>query len=60
MVDLLIIMNGWLFDIYHLKDRIILWIKNKNGHVKRLEYLMVSFNIYSIRPKIRINRLGRE
>ena len=39
MVDLLIIMNGWLFDIYHLKDRIILWIKNKNGHVKRLEYL---------------------
>ena len=39
MVDLLIIMNGWLFDIYHLKDRIILWIKNKNGNVKRLEYL---------------------
>jgi DNA polymerase, archaea type len=39
MVDLLIIMNGWLFDIYHLKDRIILWIKNKNGNVKRLEYV---------------------
>ena len=31
-------MNGWLFDIYHLKDRIILWIKERNGSVKRLEY----------------------
>jgi len=32
-------MNGWLFDIYHLKDRMILWIKERNGNVKRLEYL---------------------
>ena len=39
MVDLLITMNGWLFDIYHLKDRMILWIKEKKGNVKRLEYL---------------------
>lgn len=39
MVDLLITMNGWLFDIYHLKDRMILWIKERNGDVKRLEYL---------------------
>ena len=39
MVDLLITMNGWLFDIYHLKDRMILWIKEKKGNVKRLEYV---------------------
>ncbi|HKO65417.1 MAG TPA: 3'-5' exonuclease, partial [Candidatus Nitrosocosmicus sp.] len=32
-------MNGWLFDIYHQKDRIILWIKERKGNVKRLEYL---------------------
>ncbi len=39
MVDLLITMNGWLFDIYHQKDRMILWIKERKGNVKRLEYL---------------------
>ncbi|CAN5733856.1 hypothetical protein BH23THE1_BH23THE1_27920 [soil metagenome] len=39
MVDLLITMNGWLFDIYHLKDRMILWIKERKGNVKRLEYV---------------------
>lgn len=35
-----LIANGWLFDIYHLKDRIVLWIKEKNcdDGVKRLEY----------------------
>ncbi|MEJ7640946.1 MAG: DNA polymerase domain-containing protein [Candidatus Nitrosocosmicus sp.] len=35
-----LIANGWLFDIYHLKDRMVLWIKEKNddGGVKRLEY----------------------
>ena len=32
------ITNGWLFDIYHIKDRMILWIKQKEGDVKRLEY----------------------
>ena len=32
------ITSGWLFDIYHLKDRIILWIKEKNGNVKRIEH----------------------
>jgi DNA polymerase, archaea type len=36
---LTMISNGWLFDIYHLKDRIVLWIKEKNDEsVKRLEY----------------------
>jgi len=32
--------GGWLFDIYHLKDKIVLWIKEKdgNGNIKRLEY----------------------
>ena len=32
--------NGWLFDIYPLKDRMILWIKekDKDESVKRLEY----------------------
>ncbi len=35
-----LIANGWLFDIYHLKDRMVLWIKEKNDDegVKRLEY----------------------
>lgn len=32
------IVNGWLFDIYHIKDQIILWIIQKDGNVKRLEY----------------------
>jgi DNA polymerase, archaea type len=34
------IANGWLFDIYHLKDRVVLWIKENNDdeRVKRLEY----------------------
>ncbi len=33
------IANGWLFDIYHLKDRMVLWVKEKNDYarVKRLE-----------------------
>ena len=32
------IVNGWLFDIYHIKDQMILWIKQKGGDIKRLEY----------------------
>ena len=24
--------NGWLFDVYPLDDKIILWIKNKNTY----------------------------
>lgn len=40
-----ILTNGWLFDIYHVKDKIVLWIKEKNGNVKRLEYPWYS-NIY--------------
>ena len=30
--------TGWLFDNYALKDKMILWIKEKNGNVKRLEH----------------------
>lgn len=30
--------NGWLFDIYHLKDKMILWIKEKEGKARRLEF----------------------
>lgn len=30
--------KGWLFDIYHIKDKIIIWIKQKDGNVKRFEY----------------------
>ena len=32
------IANGWLFDIYHIKDQMVLWIKQKEGDIKRLEY----------------------
>jgi len=36
---LTMITNGWLFDIYHLKDRTVLWIKEKDDEgVKRFEY----------------------
>ncbi len=37
--DPIIIATGYLFDIYHIKDKIILWIKELDGKVKRLEYL---------------------
>lgn len=38
------IYNGWLFDIYHLKDRMILWIKAADSDVvKRLEYPWAPF-----------------
>ncbi len=33
-----IIATGYLFDIYHIKDKIILWIKELDKKVKRLEY----------------------
>jgi len=33
-----IVTKGYLFDIYHIKDKIILWIKELNEKVKRLEY----------------------
>jgi hypothetical protein len=29
--------SGWLFDIYPLEDKMIFWIKQKNGSVIRLE-----------------------
>ncbi len=33
-----IVTKGYLFDIYHIKDKIILWIKELDKKVKRLEY----------------------
>ncbi len=34
-----VVENGFLFDIYHLKDKMILWVKMKDGcAVRRLEY----------------------
>ncbi|MER5174296.1 MAG: DNA polymerase domain-containing protein [Candidatus Nitrosocosmicus sp.] len=30
---------GYLLDIYHLNDKAILWIQEKDGNVKRLEYI---------------------
>ena len=30
--------TGCLFDIYHIKDKMILWIKENDGNAKRLEY----------------------
>ncbi len=30
--------TGWLYDNYAAKDKMILWIKEKNGNVKRLEH----------------------
>ena len=30
--------TGWLFDNYALKDKMVLWIKERNGNVKRLEH----------------------
>ena len=35
----MITISGNLFDIYHLKDRMILWIKEKDGNAKRMEYV---------------------
>src|SRR5215212_3891662 len=36
--------RGYLFDIYHIKDKAILWIKEENyGNTKRYEYLWPSF-----------------
>jgi len=33
-----IIATGYLFDIHHTKDKIILWIKEVDKKEKRLEY----------------------
>ncbi len=30
--------TGWLIDNYALKDKMILWIKESNGNIKRLEH----------------------
>jgi DNA polymerase I len=30
--------TGWLFDNYALKDKMVLWIKERDGNVKRLEH----------------------
>ena len=37
-------MKSFLYDIYHIKDKAILWIKEeKDGNTKRFEYLWPSF-----------------
>ena len=36
--------RDYLFDLYHIKDKVILWIKEeKDGNTKRFEYLWPSF-----------------
>jgi len=36
--------RGYLYDIYHIKDKAILWVKGENGgNIKRYEYLWPSF-----------------
>src|ERR671920_2362932 len=40
--------RGYLFDIYHIKDRAILWIKEEegeenDGNIKRCQYLWPAF-----------------
>src|SRR3954466_12768058 len=43
--------RGYLFDIYHIKDKAILWIKEENdGNLKRYEYLWPSF-VYVVSDK---------
>ena len=40
-------MKGFLYDIYHIKDKAILWVKVNDKKVKRLE-LMVSLYLCCI------------
>jgi DNA polymerase I len=44
--------RGFLFDIYHIKDKAILWIKEEenDGNIKRYEYLWPSF-VYVVSDK---------
>src|SRR6476660_3982584 len=38
--------RGYLFDIYHIKDKAILWIKEEegnDGNIKRYEYFLPAF-----------------
>jgi DNA polymerase-2 len=46
-----IITKGHLFDIYHIKDKTILWIKENSGIAKRLEYTW-SPSIYVVSDKL--------
>ena len=51
----MITISGNLFDIYHIKDKMILWIKEKDGKVKRLEYLgLLQFMLHLIQSRINI------
>ena len=43
-------MKGFLYDIYHIKDKAILWVKINDKKVKRLEYSWSPF-IYVISDK---------
>jgi len=31
------LVEGWLFDAYPLRDKMVFWIKQKNGNTNRLE-----------------------
>jgi DNA polymerase I len=43
--------RGYLYDIYHIKDTAILWLKEENdGNVKKSEYLWPSF-VYVVSDK---------
>ena len=45
-------MTGYLYDIYHIKDKAILWVKDEetNVNIKRYEYLWPSF-VYVVSDK---------
>jgi len=43
-------MKGFLYDIYHIKDKAILWVKVNDKKVKRLEYSWSPF-IYVVSDK---------
>ena len=38
--------EGWLFDAYPLREKIVFWIKQDNGDTIRLEDIRWSHSIY--------------
>jgi len=38
--------SGWLFDAYPLEDKMVFWIKQRNGNTIRLEDSSWSHSIY--------------
>ncbi|MGN6560543.1 MAG: 3'-5' exonuclease, partial [Candidatus Nitrosocosmicus sp.] len=48
---------GYLFDIYHIKDKVILWIKENNGNVRMLEYLWPAYFYVVSDEKFELTRL---